>query len=38
MIKPGTHGSARVADVPEPDPRDGVLLRTLEVGVCGTYR
>jgi threonine dehydrogenase-like Zn-dependent dehydrogenase len=30
--------STHVADVAEPDPGDGVLVRTLEVGVCGTDR
>lgn len=37
MVTPGTAGSARVVEVPEPRPEPGqVLLRTLEVGVCGT--
>lgn len=36
---PGVPRSTRVADVPEPRPAEGeVLLRTLEVGVCGTDR
>jgi glucose 1-dehydrogenase len=36
---PGVPRSTSVADVPEPRARDGeVLLRTLEVGVCGTDR
>jgi threonine dehydrogenase-like Zn-dependent dehydrogenase len=33
---PGEAHSTRVADVPEP--QGGVLIRTLEVGVCGTDR
>jgi threonine dehydrogenase-like Zn-dependent dehydrogenase len=36
---PGITGSTRVADVPAPEPRgDQILLRALEVGVCGTDR
>jgi glucose 1-dehydrogenase len=37
VTRPGEAHSTRVADVPEPR-EDGVLLRTLEVGVCGTDR
>jgi threonine dehydrogenase-like Zn-dependent dehydrogenase len=37
VVEPGTTHSTRVADVPEPD-GSGVLLRVLEVGVCGTDR
>jgi threonine dehydrogenase-like Zn-dependent dehydrogenase len=37
VTRPGTVHSTRVADVPQPR-EDGVLLRTLEVGVCGTDR
>ncbi|HLI14660.1 MAG TPA: glucose 1-dehydrogenase [Acidimicrobiales bacterium] len=36
-VVPGTAGSAAIADLPEPDPREGaVLVETLSVGVCGT--
>ncbi len=36
-VAPGKADSARVEDVPEPDPTDGpVLVQTLAVGVCGT--
>ena len=36
---PGSHDSTKVADVPAPDPGgDLVLVRPLEVGVCGTDR
>jgi glucose 1-dehydrogenase len=39
VTAPGTAGSAEVAEVPDPRPAPGeVLLRTLEVGVCGTDR
>jgi len=39
VTSPGISGSTRVEDVPEPTPRPGeVLLRVLEVGVCGTDR
>ncbi len=39
VIDPGVAGSARVEDVPAPQPGPGeVLLRVLEVGVCGTDR
>jgi threonine dehydrogenase-like Zn-dependent dehydrogenase len=37
VTQPGVAGSTHVAAVPEPD-GDGVLLRVLEVGVCGTDR
>jgi threonine dehydrogenase-like Zn-dependent dehydrogenase len=37
VTEPGVPHSTRVADVPGPDDR-GVLLRVLEVGVCGTDR
>jgi len=37
VTQPGRNGSTRVADVPEPA-GDGVLVRVLEVGVCGTDR
>jgi glucose 1-dehydrogenase len=37
VTQPGTPQSTRVAEVPEPT-GDGVLLRVLEVGVCGTDR
>ena len=37
VTQPGTAHSARVAEVPEPT-GEGVLLRVLEVGVCGTDR
>jgi threonine dehydrogenase-like Zn-dependent dehydrogenase len=37
VVTPGRAGSTRVAEVPEPRPGPGeVLLRPLEVGVCGT--
>src|SRR5690349_15192855 len=39
VTEPGRAGTARIAPVPDP-PRDRgfILLRTLEVGVCGTDR
>ncbi len=37
LTRPGTAHSTHVGDVPEPT-GDGVLLRVLEVGVCGTDR
>jgi threonine dehydrogenase-like Zn-dependent dehydrogenase len=37
VAEPGTPHSTRVEDVPEPA-GEGVLLRVLEVGVCGTDR
>ena len=37
VVDPGKAHSTRVADVPEPK-GDGILLRVLEVGVCGTDR
>jgi threonine dehydrogenase-like Zn-dependent dehydrogenase len=37
VVQPGQEHSTRIADVPEPT-GDGVLLRVLEVGVCGTDR
>jgi threonine dehydrogenase-like Zn-dependent dehydrogenase len=37
VVSPGKAHSTRVEDVPEPS-GDGVLLRMLEVGVCGTDR
>ena len=39
MTTPGEAGSTRVESVPEPEVGPGqVLVRTLEVGVCGTDR
>jgi threonine dehydrogenase-like Zn-dependent dehydrogenase len=39
VVTPGTAGSARVETVPDVQPAPGdVVLRTLEVGVCGTDR
>ena len=39
VTTPGTADSTRVADIAEPRPAPGtVLLRPLEVGVCGTDR
>lgn len=39
VTTPGVPHSAQVAEVPPPRPRAGeVLLRTLEVGICGTDR
>jgi threonine dehydrogenase-like Zn-dependent dehydrogenase len=39
VVEPGRPHSARVAEVPEPSREPGtVLLRPLEVGVCGTDR
>jgi threonine dehydrogenase-like Zn-dependent dehydrogenase len=36
-VVPKQPGSARLEDVPEPDPRDGsVLVEAIAVGVCGT--
>jgi glucose 1-dehydrogenase len=37
VTQPGVAGSTHVGDVPEPK-GDGVLVRVLEVGVCGTDR
>jgi threonine dehydrogenase-like Zn-dependent dehydrogenase len=37
VVQPGKAHSTRVEDVPEPS-GEGVLLRVLEVGVCGTDR
>jgi glucose 1-dehydrogenase len=37
VVEPGTADTTRVEDIDEPD-GDGVLLRVLEVGVCGTDR
>ncbi|HUZ82197.1 MAG TPA: alcohol dehydrogenase catalytic domain-containing protein [Gaiellaceae bacterium] len=37
VTQPGVAGSTRVADVPEPT-GPGVVVRVLEVGVCGTDR
>ena len=39
VTTPGTEGTTRIEDVPDPTPGPGeVLLRVLEVGVCGTDR
>jgi glucose 1-dehydrogenase len=39
VVTPGVEGSTRLEDVPPPAARDGeVLVRVLEVGVCGTDR
>src|SRR5919198_3687549 len=39
VTRPGEAHSTRVEDIPAADPSDGeLLLRTLEVGVCGTDR
>src|SRR5262245_33449762 len=36
-VEPKKHGSARLEDVGEPDPRDGsMLVEAVAVGVCGT--
>ena len=36
-VEPGKPGTARLDEVPEPDPRDGsVLVQAIAVGVCGT--
>jgi threonine dehydrogenase-like Zn-dependent dehydrogenase len=36
-VEPGRAGSARLEDVPEPEPREGsVLVEAVAVGVCGT--
>jgi threonine dehydrogenase-like Zn-dependent dehydrogenase len=36
-VEPGKPGTARLEDVPEPDPREGsVLVEAVAVGVCGT--
>jgi threonine dehydrogenase-like Zn-dependent dehydrogenase len=37
VTEPGVAGSTRVEELPEPG-GDGVLLRVLEVGICGTDR
>lgn len=37
VVTPGQAGSARLAEVPDPRPRDGeVLVRVLRAGACGT--
>jgi len=37
VVTPGQAGSARVADVSEPEPQPGqAVMRVIEVGVCGT--
>jgi glucose 1-dehydrogenase len=39
VVRPGVRGSAAVADMPEPRPGgDELLIRPVEVGVCGTDR
>jgi threonine dehydrogenase-like Zn-dependent dehydrogenase len=39
VTQPGVRGSTEVADMPEPRPASGeVLVRPVEVGVCGTDR
>ena len=39
VVRPGEAHTTRVADVPQPQVREGeVTVRTLEVGVCGTDR
>jgi glucose 1-dehydrogenase len=36
-VEPGRPGTARLEEVPEPDPREGsVLVEAIAVGVCGT--
>jgi glucose 1-dehydrogenase len=36
-VEPNKTGTARLEDVPEPDPRNGsVLVEAIAVGVCGT--
>ncbi|MCX6550323.1 MAG: glucose 1-dehydrogenase [Acidobacteria bacterium] len=36
-VEPGRPGTARLEDIPEPDPREGsVLVEAIAVGVCGT--
>jgi threonine dehydrogenase-like Zn-dependent dehydrogenase len=36
-VEPGKPGTARLEEVPEPDPREGsVLVEAIAVGVCGT--
>jgi len=36
-VEPGKPGTARLEDIPEPDPREGsVLVEAIAVGVCGT--
>src|SRR5262247_2883555 len=38
-VLPGVANSARVDDVPEPEPSDGpILVRTIALGLCGTDR
>jgi threonine dehydrogenase-like Zn-dependent dehydrogenase len=38
-LQPGVANSARLYDIPEPDPGDGpILVRALALGVCGTDR
>jgi glucose 1-dehydrogenase len=38
ITTPGEPGSARTAEIAEPAQEGGVVIRTLEVGVCGTDR
>jgi threonine dehydrogenase-like Zn-dependent dehydrogenase len=38
VTEPGAAGTARIEDVAEPSVPGGVLLRVVEVGVCGTDR
>src|SRR4051794_16631518 len=38
VTEPGVEDSTRVAEIPEATGDDGVLIRVLEVGVCGTDR
>jgi len=36
-VEPGKPGTARLEDIPEPDPREGsILVEAIAVGVCGT--
>ena len=36
-VAPGTAGSARLEEVPEPDPALGsMVVEALDVGICGT--
>ena len=38
-VVPGVAGSARLDELPEPDPAQGdVLIRACAVGICGTDR
>lgn len=37
-VEPGTAGSAEISDVPDPRPRENLLVEGIAVGICGTDR